>query len=289
MFDSFSKCRLTLLSALLLTTIGGSLTANEDSTARKDATASENSCNCNRLYIGAFGGGIYSNSIEMSQMGTALFSEITDKGPLAVEARGHAKKNGTGFGGVQFGYEWSRCLGGTCPSWVVAPTAELEGYWLRRHIKGHLMNSTDTDRLPEHDFLDSFHMTQGVYLANLILSLNNTWGLSPYVGAGVGTTRISLHGADSLQVAPVEAGINHFNSSTSDSSWAFAAQVKAGLRYNIWKFHVFGEYRYLFVDSSNYIFGSTVYPIHAHTTPWNVKFQNIKYNAFVFGIQFDIL
>ncbi len=33
------------------------------------------SCDCERLYIGAFGGGIYSNSTEMSQMGTAFFTE----------------------------------------------------------------------------------------------------------------------------------------------------------------------------------------------------------------------
>ena len=133
-------------------------------------------------------------------MGTALFSEDVG-GPLAVEALGHTKKKSTGFGGVQIGYEWSKRVD-ECSSWTIAPAAELEGYWLSRHIKGHLFNSTDTDRLPEHDFLDTFHMKEGVYLANFLLSLNNTWGLSPYVGAGVGATRISLHDADSLQVAP---------------------------------------------------------------------------------------
>jgi len=305
MFTAFSKYFLVLSSSLLLNTMAYSLLVTEDSpdeSSRKSHCARTNSrnegshdCNCvstdsrngNRLYFGGFGGGIYSDDSKMSQMGTALFSEVTDGGPLAVEARGHAKKNGTGFGGVQLGYEWSKCVD-QCSSWTIAPGAEIEAYWLSRHIKGLLVNSTDTDRLPEHDFLDTFHMNEGVYLANFLLSLNNTWRLSPYVGAGIGATRISLHDADSKQIAPLEAGINHFNSRTHDSSWAFAAQVKAGLRFNICKYHFFGEYRYLFVDTSNYIFGSTVYPTHAHTTPWNVQIEDMQYSAFVFGVQFDL-
>lgn len=219
-------------------------------------------------------------------MGVAFFPDASG-GPLAVEAIGHTKKNGTGFGGVQIGYEWSKCLD-DCSCWTLAPAAELEGYWLNRHIEGHLFNTTDTDRLPEHDFFDTFHMRSGVYLANFVLALNNTWNLSPYVGLGAGATRLSLHHANSLQLAPPEPGINHFNSMSHDSSWAFAAQVKAGLRYNICRFHIFGEYRFLFVDSSNFMFGSTVYSTHVHTTPWNVKFEDMEYNAFAFGVQFDL-
>jgi opacity protein-like surface antigen len=289
MFTAFNKCFLALSSTLLLNTMAHSLLVTEDSrneSVHQCNHARTDSRNCNRLYFGGFGGGIYSDDSKMSQMGTALFPEDVG-GPLAVEARGHVKKNGTGFGGVQLGYEWSKCVD-QCSSWAIAPGAEMEVYWLSRHIKGNLFNSTDTDRLPEHDFVDTFHMNEGVYLANFILSLNNTWRLSPYVGAGVGATRISLHDADSKQIAPLEAGINHFNSRTHDSSWTFAAQVKAGLRFNICKFHVFGEYRYLFVDTSNYIFGSTVYPTHAHTTPWNVQIEDMQYSAFVFGIQFDL-
>ncbi len=248
-------------------------------------------CPCNRTYIGAFGGGLDAISAKMSQMGTALFSE-EEGGPLAVEARGHIKSDWAGFGGVQIGYEWSNCFQyDSCSCWSVSPAVELEGYWYSNHKKGHLFNTTDTDRLPEHDFLDSFNMDAGVYLANVVFAVNNSnfMGLTPYVGLGVGATRISLHSAKSLQIAPVESGINHFNSDRHDVSWAFAAQVKAGLRYNFCQsFHIFGEYRYLYVDFTNYVFGSTVYPTHAHTTPWNVKVNNMQYNAFAFGIQYDL-
>lgn len=271
MFGSF---RFLIFTFLIL---GGSLTAGQCCCEQY----------CNRFYIGAFGGGICSTSSAISQMGTALFPEMTDVGPLAVEARGHLHKKGAGFGGAQMGYEWRKEVD-ACSWWTISPAAEFEAFWFSRGLSGHLFNRVDTDRLPEHDFLDTFHMVEGVYLANFILSVNNTWGLAPYIGGGVGPTRIALHNADSLQVEPLEAGINHFNSDRDDSSWTWAAQFKAGLRYSYCRFHIFGEYRFLYADTSHFIFGSTVYPNHVHTTPWNVKIRSMKNNAFAFGIQFDL-
>lgn len=273
----FGKCSLALLSVC---TMNCYLNAQEQSGPGDPGE-------CNRLYIGAFGGEMYSNSSKISQMGTALYLESAG-GPLAVEALGDLNKSESGFGGVQLGYEWSKCPKTTSSGWCIAPAIEVEGYWYSAHRKGHLMNATDTERLPEHDFFDTFHVDAGVYLANVVFSLNNCWGLSPYVSAGFGATRLSIRNAKSLQLAPPEPGINHFNSSRNDAAWAFAAQAKAGLRYNIGKFHIFGEYRYSFVDFSNYTFGSTVYPTHPHTTPWNVKIKNIQYNAFAFGVQLDL-
>jgi opacity protein-like surface antigen len=278
MFQMFSKNYLpALLAVLTLSTMNGSLFAWECCEPTPE----------NRLYIGGFGGGIYSNSTKMSQMGTAFFLEDTG-GPLAVNARGRTKKTSSGFGGAQIGYEWLQGRQIACTDWSLAPAAELEAYWYNHNKRGHLINATE--RLPEHDFSDSFRMHMGVYLANAVFSLNNRcWSLSPYIGGGIGATRISLRNAKSLQVSPIEPGINHFNSKRNDSSWAFAAQVKAGLRYKIFEsFHIFAEYRYLFVDFSNYILGSTVSPTHAPTSPWNVKVKNIHYNAFAIGLQYDL-
>jgi opacity protein-like surface antigen len=115
------------------------------------------------------------------------------------------------------------------------------------------------------------------------------YGFTPYVGGGIGAARVSLKNAKSFQISPEELGINHFNSKRHDSSWAFAAQAKAGIRYDFCEsFHIFGEYRYLYLDSSNYILGSTVYPTHVPTSPWNVKVSNVHYNAFAIGIQYDL-
>jgi opacity protein-like surface antigen len=242
---------------------------------------------CNRLYFGAFGGGIYSNSNKVTQYGTAFFSELTSIGPLPVIAEGHLNKTSTGFGGVQIGYEWSKPL---CSDWSLATAGELEVFFFKHKKKGDLINQTVIG-LPEHDFHDSFHMNSNVILANVVLSINNDClcGFTPYVGGGIGAARVSLHKADSLQVEPVEAGINHFNSNRDDSSWAFAAEAKTGLRYSFYElFHIFAEYRYLYIDASNYIFGATNYTTHVPTSPWNVKVKNVHYNAFAIGFQYDL-
>lgn len=281
MLSTFSKSRLiALLGLLSLTTITSSLTAWDCCDQPE-----------NRLYIGGFGGGIYSNATRLSQMGTAFFTEA-EGGPLAVYAKGRSKKTSVGFGGVQLGYEWSanpHTIG--CSDWSITPAAELEAYWFSHTHKGHLINQLSVNRLPEHDFATSFKSNTGVYLVNAVFSLNNSCysSFTPYVGVGIGASRVSLKNASSHQEQPLEAGINHFNSRGDDSSWAFAAQAKVGLRYNFCgSFHVFGEYRYLFVDSSNYIFGGTDYPTHVPTSPWNVKVNNIQNNAFVFGLQYDL-
>ncbi len=242
---------------------------------------------CNRLYIGAFGGGIYSNSNEATQYGTAFFSEIHSIGPLSVIAEGNLNKTSSCFGGVQIGYEWSKP---GCSGWSLAPAGELEVFFFKHKKEGHLINQTVVG-LDEHDFSDSFHMNSNVILANVVLSMNNDCllGFSPYVGGGIGAARVSLHKADSFQLVPLEPGVNHFNSNRNDSTWAFAAQAKTGLRYNFCqKFHIFAEYRYLYVDAANFILGATNISPHPPTSPWNVKVKNVHYNAFAIGFQFDL-
>lgn len=246
-----------------------------------------NPCAEGRLYIGGFGGGLYSNSTRIDQDGTAFFFEIQG-GPLSVLGKGRLKKTSTGFGGVQVGYEFAN---NTCSDWSLSTAAELEGFWFSHSRKGHLHNNLSESRLAEHDFHDSFHVDSGVYLANAIFSLNSRCysSFTPYVGVGIGATRLSFKKASSFQTNPPEEGVNHFNSLRNDSAWAFAAQAKVGLRYNFCEsFHIFGEYRYLYVDSSNYLFGSTDFAGHPATTPWNVRIQNTQYNAFVFGLQYDL-
>ena len=246
-------------------------------------------CDGNRFYIGAFGGGIKASSTNVYQFGTAFFPYENDDGPLAVNAHGHLKSNWSGLGGFQVGYEWLKCptqLG--CTGWTLTPGAEFEAYWFSHKRSGHLINDT-FGRLDEHDFHNHFHINSTVLLANVIFSFNSPCGFSPYVGVGLGAKRLNIKNASSYQVDPLEADINHFNSRRNDSNWAFAAQAKVGLRYKICdSFHVFGEYRYLFVDTSNYLFGSTNYEGHVPTSPWNVKIRNTNYNAIVFGIQWDL-
>ena len=99
---------------------------------------------------------------------------------------------------------------------------------------------------------------------------------------------MSIHGADSTQLAPPEPGINHFNSNPNASCWGFAAQAKVGVRFHLAEqCYVFAEYRYLYVGATTYTFGSTQFPGHPPTTPWTVRFGDVSSHLGVGGIVFS--
>jgi opacity protein-like surface antigen len=239
-----------------------------------------------RFYLGAFGGGGASNPFDVAQKGTAFYP-ASSGGPLAVDARGSSSRDFSGFVGMHFGYEWQRSK----PSgWHFTPALELEGYYASTTKKANsLINPTD--RLPLHQFKDTFPTNMGVMLANGGLIWNNRglYRVCPYVGVGVGTAVLSIYHARASQVAPPEPGINHFNSDPDASHWVFATQAKAGLRCVLSKyFRLFAEYRFLYLTSSHYTFGSTKYPTHVPTSKWKVDFGGICNNMFAIGVDIPL-
>lgn len=244
-----------------------------------------------RIYAGVFGGAGTSNKVDISQFGTAYYLEAAG-GPLAVNSFGKTDRRTVGFVGGQVGYQWSEILLNSFNSaWTVAPAAELEGYYLgRSKFRGHDINN-DTVRLPEHDFKVTYPMSTGVFLTNAVLNLNlaNYARFHPYVGAGIGGAAIDITDAKSRQVAPPELGVNHYNSKTSDTESTFAAQAKAGLNVELTaNTSVFVEYRWLYLASTSYTFGSTVYPAHVATSSWLVKINSQYYNMGAVGLRYSV-
>jgi opacity protein-like surface antigen len=165
------------------------------------------------------------------------------------------------------------------------PAFEIEGFYLAAGTRRATQNSP-TERLEEHTFENRFPTSNTVFLANMVVSFPTSHpGVTPYIGGGIGAARVSINGADSLQIAPPEAGVNHFNTGPDSSAWTFAAQAKAGVRLSIGSnAYVFGEYRYLYIGSTDQIFGSTVYPGHAPTTAWTVNFGATSHQLATAGI-----
>jgi opacity protein-like surface antigen len=234
-------------------------------------------------YVSFFGGGGSSTKTNMSLYGTALFSEDLG-GPLAVDAFGNTNSRSVGMIGGHVGFQWEDVL---TDAWTITPAIEAEGFYLSRSdFEGHEINN-DTDRLPEHDFDVTYPTSANVFLMNAVLNLNlNTW-FRPYVSAGLGGALVSISGATSIQVAPPEVGVNHFNARTSDKDSVFASQVKVGATFAISQhFDVFAEYRWLYLAASHYTFGSTVYPGHAVTTAWQLDLRSQNYNMGAAGIRY---
>jgi opacity protein-like surface antigen len=244
-----------------------------------------------KIYIGVFGGAGASTKIDISQFGTAFFTELAG-GPLAVNAFGRADSSTVGFVGGHVGYQWlEKSLNLFNSLSGLTPAVELEGYYLGKNtFTGHDLNN-NTERLPEHDFLVTYPMNAGVFLVNAVANFNlsNLPKFHPYIGAGIGASILSISDADATQVAPAEVGVNHYNSKPSNTDTTFAAQVKAGLSFafneNI---SMFGEYRWLHLSNSSYTFGSTVFPGHAATSSWSVELGSQNYNLGAVGLRYSV-
>jgi opacity protein-like surface antigen len=143
-------------------------------------------------------------------------------------------------------------------------------------------------RATEQTFDNTFPMNSSVLLANLVFSFPTSYpGVTPYIGGGIGGARVAINGANSLQLDPAEGALNHFNSGPDSSAWTFAAQAKAGVRIALGRnAYVFGEYRYLYVGSTDQIFGPTVEAGHVPTTAWTVRFGDTSHHLGAAGIGF---
>jgi opacity protein-like surface antigen len=236
------------------------------------------------VYAGVFGGGGGSSATDVTQFGTVFFTEA-EGGPLAVNATGKTDSGGVGFVGGQVGYEFSR--GSAALPSLVLPAFEIEGFYLDTGTRNATLQNPG-DRLPEHTFDDTLPMNSAVLLANMVLSFPTAYpGVTPYIGGGIGGALVKVDGANSLQTNPAEDDINHFSSASDSSAWTFAAQAKAGVRIALGSnAYLFGEYRYLYVGSTDLTFGSTVYPNHAATSPWTVRLDETSYHLATAGIGF---
>lgn len=250
------------------------------------------------IYIGAFGGAGGGTSVDLVQQGTALYNygsgsgSINNEGPLAVNSFGQSSSGSAWLAGGQIGYRWSeRPLHYFSSNWEFSPAAELEELYLGRSTMVGENLTNETTRLVEHNFRVTFPLQTGIFLVNGILNAQSAslGRFKPYIGVGAGVAVISVSNANSLQTTPLEAGVNHYNSDTNDTSIAFAAQPKIGVSFNISQnTNMFVEYRFLYLSASNYIFGSTVYPTHVATSNWDVKIGSQYYNMGTVGVRFDL-
>ncbi len=277
------------------------------------------------LYIGAFGGIGSSGGQSIAQNGTAhkgFSGEGEYEGnyytyDLPVAQSGHSThESSTVFGG-QIGYEWGNGSG-------LAPAIEVEGLYLTADQNADLENEDDeiptkiavihdgvkttvTDRaelsmvqhhgeLAEgpHTFNNTANMKVAMFMLNGVMSYHATSKLTPYVGVGFGMALVNMKDAVSLQTGPggVEKtggrdDVNHFNSKDSAKDSVFAAQAKAGLRFQIsGKTSLFAEYRYVNLASTDYTFGATIYPDHAPTDAWIVEHGSMHLHNGLVGIRF---
>lgn len=189
--------------------------------------------------------------------------------------------------GLHFGFSWpKRCS-------PVTPALEFEGYCLKKiNPTGEAVNNITRALTFEHIFSDTYPLKTTVFLINGILNghcfLSNQF--TPYIGFGIGSALGSISGATSFQLdsIPDESSIDHFNGDPDSRSVTFAAQLKAGLGFNLCsQLKMFAEYRFLYLAQADYTFGSTSAPGHYTTSPWTVNINPQHYNMAIIGIDFS--
>ncbi|HWL53076.1 MAG TPA: outer membrane beta-barrel protein [Chthoniobacteraceae bacterium] len=236
------------------------------------------------VYIGLFGGVGSSSSTGLQQRGEVYLNPPHSFPTLPIDAEGPMNSNqGIPVVGAHIGYEWNQW--DIAPGWGLRPAIEVEGLYIGEHSPFGVM-PVDPEFLGTQYV--SVPMTTGVVLSNAVLILKTPYTdkLFPYLGFGAGAAFVSIDGSNSTN--PSEPGINHFNSAPDASDRAFALQLKAGIKAEVYRHtYLFLEYRYLSVDPTSYCFGSTDYPgVHLPTTTWDVNLGRLEYNLFTVGLQY---
>jgi opacity protein-like surface antigen len=133
-----------------------------------------------------------------------------------------------------------------------------------------------------------------LFLANAYVDLGTWWCITPFIGAGVGTSRVTISnftdsGVTNIHTNPLYVGgppVASFASAASGSQWNFAWAAHAGLAYQISP-SVTLELAYSYVD-----LGSGTTGVISDFTGFNAhnvfKFNDITSHDLKLGVRWDI-
>src|SRR6202166_4560016 len=117
-------------------------------------------------------------------------------------------------------------------------------HWFRADVTGEFRGNsqffgTDAITYPGGVGTDTYHATKSewVVLANAYVDLGTWWCLTPFIGAGVGTARVSIANFTDtgfFHIPPFpSAPVPSFNYAGEASKWNFAWAAHAGLAYRV--------------------------------------------------------
>jgi opacity protein-like surface antigen len=134
-----------------------------------------------------------------------------------------------------------------------------------------------------------------LFLANAYVDLGTWWYVTPFIGAGVGTSRITISnftdtGANNAQPAPVAfvggPPITSFAAASSGSKWNFAWAAHAGLAYHVTP-NVTVELAYSYVSLGSGTTG-VITTFDGFSANHVFKFNNITSNDLTLGVRWSL-
>jgi len=107
--------------------------------------------------------------------------------------------------------------------------------WLRLDVTGEYRGNSDftgldVTSLSGGNFTDEYRAkkSEWLFLANAYLDLGTWWCVTPFVGAGIGTSRVTISGFQDINTP--NAGVAF---GPTESKWNFAWALHAGLAYQV--------------------------------------------------------
>ena len=131
-----------------------------------------------------------------------------------------------------------------------------------------------------------------LFLANAYVDLGTWWCVTPFIGAGIGTSRVSIANFTDtgfFHIPPFpSAPVPSFNYAGESSKWNFAWAAHAGLAYRVSPGLTL-ELAYSFVSLGSGITGSTFsFDQVTNTTHAAFAFRNIYSNDLMLGVRWDL-
>jgi opacity protein-like surface antigen len=173
--------------------------------------------------------------------------------------------------------------------------------WLRVDVTGQYRGNSNFTGLdvvtgtgPNAGFVgtDNYTATKSelVFLANAYADLGTWWCITPFVGLGVGTSRISVGNftdtGDFITLVPNQA--HSFNYAGSASQWNFAWALHAGLAYKVSP-GVTLELAYSYLDLGKGMTGPTnSFDGVTNTTHAPFSFNNITSSDVMLGLRWEL-
>lgn len=159
--------------------------------------------------------------------------------------------------------------------------------WIRADITGEYRGSANfkgldivTTTVP-NQFTDEYHATKSewLFLANVYADLGTWWCLTPFVGAGVGMSRITIAGFTDINTPLLGVATGE-----TTSKWNFAWALHAGVAYKVNpNFTVELAYRY--VNLGDAMSGDLVTYTGVSTVNNPQEFRNISSQDLKLGVR----
>jgi opacity protein-like surface antigen len=129
-----------------------------------------------------------------------------------------------------------------------------------------------------------------LFLANAYADLGTWWCITPFVGAGVGTARVSVGNftdtGDFITLVPAQA--HSFNYAGGNSQWNFAWALHAGLAYKVSP-GLTVELAYSYIDMGKGMTGpSNSFDQVTNTTHAPFSFNSITSNDVMLGLRWEL-